>query len=258
MPILLESSAAVFRQSLHRLRQMQPDLRVDQGIATGNSADPFLPRLGIDPCQPTITRWMGLSRSMLTPAAFRNWGAVRVPNIWEKQMSRSLGNIIADSLDLCLGYGDRLLKDVTADQFARLAAPQGTPVDSNHPAFIYGHLAIYTPRILRDLGLEAAEMPEGFEAVFSKDAKCEDDAAGTVYPSMDEVMRVFREGYQAASAALRAADDEAFQVPNPNPGRLAELFPSLGSMHAFYCGGHMMMHLGQMSAWRRMAGLGAA
>jgi hypothetical protein len=29
-------------------------------------------------------------------------------------------------------------------------------------------------------------------------------------------------------------------------------------VQTFYCGGHMMMHLGQLSAWRRMLGLGAA
>jgi hypothetical protein len=29
-------------------------------------------------------------------------------------------------------------------------------------------------------------------------------------------------------------------------------------VQTFYCGGHMMMHLGQMSAWRRMEGLGSA
>lgn len=173
-------------------------------------------------------------------------------------MNRSTGNCIADSLDLCVGYAERLLKDVTADNFARLASPGGTPIDSNHPAFVLGHLALYAPRILRDLGAEAAAIPEGFEAVFSKDAKCVDDPEAMIYPAMDSVRTVFIEGYRAASAALRAAADETFQRPNPNPGRLAELFPSLGSMHAFYCGGHMMMHLGQLSAWRRMAGLGAA
>jgi hypothetical protein len=85
-----------------------------------------------------------------------------------------------------------------------------------------------------------------------------DDPQATIYPSLESVRAVFVEGYRAASAALRAAADDTFQRPNPNAGRLAELFPSLGSMHAFYCGGHMMMHLGQLSAWRRMAGLGAA
>ena len=33
-------------------------------------------------------------------------------------MNRSLGNIIADSLELSVGYAERLLKDVTPEQFA--------------------------------------------------------------------------------------------------------------------------------------------
>jgi hypothetical protein len=41
-------------------------------------------------------------------------------------------------------------------------------------------------------------------------------------------------------------------------GRMTELFPTLGSLYNFYVGGHMMMHLGQISTWRRMMGLGAA
>lgn len=173
-------------------------------------------------------------------------------------MNRSLGNTIADSLDLCLGYSERLLKDVTSSNFARFASPGGQTVDSNHPAFVFGHLALYAPRILKDLGIQPPAVPAGFEAVFSKDAKCADDPNGSLYPPMESVVATFFEVYRSASAALRAAPDEIFQQANPNPGRLAELFPSLGSMHAFYCGGHMMMHLGQISAWRRMVGLGAA
>lgn len=204
----------------------------------------FLPQtstilLGLDPC--------------LWSVDFLNFRTLR-----ELSMSRSIGNCIADSLDLCVGYAERLLKDVTAENFGRQASPGGTPIDSNHPAFVLGHLALYAPRILRDLGVEATAVPAGFDAVFSKDAKCADDPQATIYPPMESVKAVFFEGYRAASAALRAAADDTFQRPNPNPGRLAELFPSLGSMHAFYCGGHMMMHLGQLSAWRRMAGLGAA
>jgi len=176
----------------------------------------------------------------------------------ESFMSRSVGNCIADSLDLCVGYAERLLKDVTTENFGRFAAPGGVPVDSNHPAFVLGHLALYAPRILRDLKAPVPAVPAGFDAVFSKDAKCVDDPAASIYPTMDAVKAAFFDGYRAASAALRATSDDTFQQPNPNPGRLAELFPSLGSMHAFYCGGHMMMHLGQLSAWRRMAGLGAA
>lgn len=173
-------------------------------------------------------------------------------------MTRSLGNIIADSLQLSLNYGERLLKDVTPAQFARFACPGGQAIESNHPAFIYGHLSLYGPRILTQLGRTAPVIPAGFEAVFSKDAKCTDDPTGTIYPAMGTVTQFFFDGYKAAAAALREVPDAALQQPNPLEGRMAELFPSLGSLQSFYCGGHLMMHLGQMSAWRRMAGLGAA
>lgn len=173
-------------------------------------------------------------------------------------MTRSTGNIAADSLQLALGYAERLMKDITPQQFARFAAPGGTPIESNHPAFVLGHLGLYGPRILSQLGRPPMALPDNYESVFSKDAKCTDDPSGTLYPPMETVTRVFFDGYKAAVEALRAAPDSAFDAPNPMGGRMTDLFPTIGSLHTFYCGGHIMMHLGQMSAWRRMAGLGAA
>jgi hypothetical protein len=37
--------------------------------------------------------------------------------------------------------------------------------------------------------------------------------------------------------------------------RSREMFPTLGAVVAFYLGGHVMNHLGQLSAWRRCLGL---
>ena len=173
-------------------------------------------------------------------------------------MTRSFGNTIADSLTLSLGYAERLLKDVTPEQFGRFAIADGKPVESNHGAFIYGHLSLYAPRILADLGQSAPSIPDGFEVRFSKDAKCAHDADGTLFPRMDEITTFFFDGYRAALEALKATDDETFHRKNPLGGVMAEKFPTLGSMHNFYVGGHIMIHMGQMSAWRRMLGLGAA
>jgi len=44
-------------------------------------------------------------------------------------MSRSLGNVIADSLQLSMGYGERLLRGVPADRFPRFASPGGVVVE---------------------------------------------------------------------------------------------------------------------------------
>ena len=175
-------------------------------------------------------------------------------------MSRSTGNIIADSLELGLGYGERLLKDVTADKFGRLANTGRAPIQSNHGAFIYGHLSLYAPEIIDHLKGDSSSLkpPAAFEFVFSKDATCQDDPDGKIYPAMDEVTKYFFESYRAAVAQLRAADEEVMQAQNPHDGRLGELFPTIGSLVGFYSGGHVMMHMGQMSAWRRMMGMGAA
>ncbi|WP_417847518.1 DinB family protein [Thalassoglobus sp.] len=175
-------------------------------------------------------------------------------------MARSTGNCIADSLQLSLGYAERLLKDIPAESFGRFATVGGETVNSNHPAFILGHLSLYPIRILRELGQDPADAttPENYEELFSDKVSCQDDVDGTLYPPMEEIKEYFFKGYGAALEKLRAADDEIFLQDNPAEGRLKELFPSIGSMHAFYVGGHVMVHLGQLSAWRRMQGMGPA
>lgn len=175
-------------------------------------------------------------------------------------MPRTLGNTIADSLQLSLSYAERLLSDVEATQFARFANPGGQTIESNHPAFVLGHLSIYAPRILEQLGRTdlSVSVSEQTATSCSKDAKCSDDKDGSIYPGMEQIVKEFRDGYGNAITALREADDSVLQQPNPAGGRMSELFPTIGSMHAFYVGGHMMMHLGQMSAWRRMQGMSAA
>lgn len=175
-------------------------------------------------------------------------------------MSRSIGNTIGDALSLSLTYARRMLVGVTPEQFGRFASPGHQVVESNHPAFVYGHLSLYASRIIEQLGADASTLvpSERFQAAFSKDAQCVDDPTGSVYPTMEEVTAAFFQGYEACLEVLRNTPDEAFQQPNPAGGRMTDLFPTLGSMQAFYAGGHIMFHFGQVSAWRRMQGLGAA
>ncbi|MBM99333.1 MAG: hypothetical protein CMJ77_10495 [Planctomycetaceae bacterium] len=58
-------------------------------------------------------------------------------------LGRSLGNSIADLLELGVDYAEKLLTDVIPDKFARLGSPGGSPIQSNHAAFIYGHLMLH-------------------------------------------------------------------------------------------------------------------
>ncbi len=165
---------------------------------------------------------------------------------------------IADGLRLSIAHARQLLDGVPADQFARFAAPGGTPIVSNHPAFIYGHLALYAPRVVEMCGGSPEPAPEGFEALFANGVECVDDVDGTVYPQQDVITGAFFDAYDAALQAIRKAEDAVLDQPNPLGGTLVERFPTIGSMCSFMSCGHLMLHLGQMSAWRRMQGLGPA
>jgi len=174
-------------------------------------------------------------------------------------MSTNIGPMISASARLGLGYAERLLTDVTPEQFARFAKVGDAVIESNHAAFIYGHLSLYACRVIEQLGADAsAYQPTAvFEAAFSKDAKCVDDPDGTIYPAMREITTALLVGYHAAAEALDAADDAVFMEPNPNEAMRGK-FATKGAMIGFYVGGHFMLHMGQMSAWRRAMGLGPA
>lgn len=173
--------------------------------------------------------------------------------------TRNIGPMIADSARLGLGYAERLLKDISADQFARLATIQGQTIQSNHPAFIYGHLSLYPSRIVDGLGEDASSIvpSESFRQKFDHNAQCVDDPSAMVYPPMKEITERFFAAHRRAIDALLRADDSQFVVPNPNEAMRAK-FATAGSMYGFYLGGHVLMHMGQLSAWRRMMGLGRA
>ena len=170
-----------------------------------------------------------------------------------------IGNMIAESLQISLRYAEKLAEGIPAAEFGRLARIDGHAVESNHPAFVYGHLSIYSPRIIADLGGDASSLAvdDAWNELFSPKASCVDDPEGKIYPDKDILVKRLLESYQAAMTVLKSTSDEKFHAPNPNEASRSR-FETIGGMHAFYCGGHMMIHMGQISAWRRMMGLGSA
>ncbi|MFT3685485.1 MAG: hypothetical protein QM783_11240 [Phycisphaerales bacterium] len=175
-------------------------------------------------------------------------------------MSNVIGPIIAGPTVVTRMFGESMLKDVPADKAARFATPGGVKVVSNHPVFVFGHLSLYNRRVMAMCG-----QPEGVTAVpdhwtdlFKAGTECKDDVDGKLYPSFAEVTKKFFEGFDAAVAAVKAADDKVLQEPNPTEGRSRELFPLKAHAIGFTFGPHPMSHFGQVSAWRRMMGLGSA
>ncbi len=168
-----------------------------------------------------------------------------------------IGSTIADAASMGPRYAKRLLVNIPPERFARLSAPGGVTIQSNHPAFIFGHLSLYPAKVLELLGHDPSDVrpPPGFDQLFSHAATCVDDPDGTIYPDQTAILQQFDEGYARAIEALRGATDEQLCSPNPVDTPMRQVCPTLGGLLAFYLTGHVMTHLGQLSAWRRMEGL---
>lgn len=161
------------------------------------------------------------------------------------------------------GYSKVLLAGIEPAQFARKprfeSAGGVKVVDTNHPAFVFGHLSIYPARLFTLLGPSpaAVEPPAGWTDLFKAGAACHDDVEGTIYPAMNALTEHFFKAHDAAIEHVRGLSDEVFARANPNE-QARERFPTVGVLVNFYLNAHVMMHMGQVSAWRRCLGLPSA
>jgi len=166
---------------------------------------------------------------------------------------------IAGNIATVIGLGELLCKDIPGDRFARLAVADGEPIISNHPGFVIGHMSMYPAYCVEAItgNTGSAAYPDSYEELFVKGAECRDDNKGLIYPNKDDLLTVFAATHKAAAEAIADMDDARLTAPNPIE-RLVERFPTLGSILVFFMQGHAMMHLGQLSAWRRMERMGSA
>ncbi|NBX35903.1 MAG: DinB family protein [Planctomycetes bacterium] len=162
----------------------------------------------------------------------------------------NLGAALAPSLRMTLGYADELVRTIPAERFSHMPA-----ADINSPAFCIGHLSIYAARAGEAMGVKIVPAPSGWMDLFKNGAPCVDRAGH--YPAKDELVAEFSRGWSEVAEALPAVSDAVFAAPNP-VASLAQRLPTTGALLAFLCLAHNMVHLGQISAWRRVVGLGSA
>jgi hypothetical protein len=165
-----------------------------------------------------------------------------------------IGTTLVPNLRLTMGLAEALVKDIPPSLFGRM--PDG--VRTNSPAFCFGHLAIYPDRLVELFGRpELVDRDARFVELFEAGKECVDDPTGTVYPAMDVILDRFRARHGVVLEVLGSVPDELMMREQPNE-KSRDRFPTIGSLAAFLVGGHAMMHLGQVSAWRRVQGLGSA
>ncbi len=153
-------------------------------------------------------------------------------------------------------YAERLLVGITAQQFARKPAVGGKTIDANHPAWVFGHLATYPAKVAGTVGLDGSKLapPANFDELFKDGTPCQDDATGSIYPAMAVITGAFFQAHDGLFEVLGGIDDA--KLIQPTPDEKARLrFPLVGGRLLFMCNNHIMMHLGQISTWRRCLGL---
>lgn len=157
---------------------------------------------------------------------------------------------LVHSLSFTMNYARALLKDVKEDDFAKLPMP-----NFNHPAFVYGHLAVTANFMLELLGRDDAKIELPFDPEpYTPSATCvEQDGR---YSDMDGIVSSCFAAHDAVLEVLPTIDPEVFAQANPVEG-FSNMMPRIGDAITFMCCSHTMMHLGQVSMWRRAMGLGS-
>ena len=165
---------------------------------------------------------------------------------------RQLGCVIADTLKVTIFYGNEIVKSIPADRFCEIPVKE-----INHPAFCIGHLAIYANRVLELVGRDDLKYAMPFsDEHFKMGAPCL--AQDGRYPSKEVLVATFNGAWGVVASVLPEINEATLARANPMEGRMRERFPTVGSVVNFLCGAHNMMHIGQVSSWRRVAGLGSA
>ena len=166
--------------------------------------------------------------------------------------------IVAACMARQRGLAEKMLKDIRPEQFAILASPGGVQVESNHPAFVYAHLGLYPARVLTFMGQDVSKLqaPAGLELCKAGEP-CKHDPEGTIYPKMSVIVDHFFKSHDLVMNLLPGIDDSVFSQDMQDE-RARQYFPKVGMGVTFMMTSHIMNHLGQVSAWRRMMGLPGA
>lgn len=145
-----------------------------------------------------------------------------------------------------LKYCRLLTADLSDEQMTIQPMPE-----TNHPAWILGHLAIATDSAARLLGERPACPPE-WRTKFGPGSVVVTDRGA--YPDKAELLAAIEAGHARVAEVAATVSDERLARPHGLP-ILKEELPTVGDLLAHLMTTHPATHLGQLSAWRRMLGL---
>jgi hypothetical protein len=146
-----------------------------------------------------------------------------------------------------LAYALALVSDLSDEQM--ILRPGG---NMNHPAWILGHIGAYHPVTLQLLaGVPVSDPKSDPLYGFAGHGPLDDIKP---YGGKEAIVSRFADRHEQVAQALLAAPDEAFRR-TPNLERWAKTYPTVEFMLPDLLLHHESVHIGQISMWRRAAGL---
>jgi hypothetical protein len=146
-----------------------------------------------------------------------------------------------------LHYALALLDDLTDEQM--VLRPGG---NMNHPAWILGHVGLYHPAAVHLLAGEPFDDPKN-DPLFGFSGRGPVDALAA-YGDKKSIISRFADGHEQVAQALLNARPEQF-AQRPSLERWARAYPTVEFMLPDLLLHHESLHIGQLSIWRRAAGL---
>lgn len=156
--------------------------------------------------------------------------------------------------DFNLTYAKTLVDDISPE-FMYRSFGDGL---ENYPAFTLGHLTIASALIAEELG-ESYRVPDGWDRFFGRKGPGDPRRPLQYEPGMpakESLIEELSEKHKIVTTLLgNTAPDRFFEKVE---WRFDRYFPRLVDCITFMCITHEAMHLGQLSAWRRAAGMPSA
>ena len=152
-----------------------------------------------------------------------------------------------------LEQAKKLVADLSPQQWC--AQPTtATGLVKNHAAWIIGHLVWVADKntIERVLG-QPSKIDDAWKSLFG--GKSEPTSDASQYPDKDTLMGLYEDAVNRIAAALKACDESFLERATPDEA-FRKRFPTVGFALLHVMAGHELLHLGQLSAWRRALGLG--
>ena len=149
--------------------------------------------------------------------------------------------------NLNLGYAKRLVADIPEEKMALQPAPE-----MNHAAWVLGHLACTADMLGGTIGVKSV-CPADWVTLFDWNSSPSSDTSK--YPSKAALLKTLEDAHAGIASALPAIPESRWSETTPFEA-VRGFLPTLGDCFVFVMAAHENMHLGQLSAWRRVQGMG--